>query len=304
MFEPSAPSFKMMFKAASTNCNSLQFSLLSSDAITPLCINLFIHLVAFDFNAGRAKNVKSSLLVFPQEDTLLLKELNHYSHTLNRIIILPNLFQALFALMQRQFIVLAELYNFMEELQSTQTQQALLHYQDGKLVEEALSGSVTLLDACGSSRDLLRGDSSIVESSVSAYESFRKKAKKEITKQLGMLKKMECNKDSSISSLLGQDQNLVFFARVLRESRTITTSIFCSLLLFSQHLEQKVIFDLKVEAKKIGFFFFKQQNKNNDGVVADLNIALCSLLGREKNGGDSIKSEAQGALRVLRDTKC
>ncbi|KAL1348662.1 hypothetical protein AAHE18_07G096200 [Arachis hypogaea] len=119
-----------------------------------------------------------------------------------------------------------------------------------------------------------------------------------------MLKKMECNKDSSISSLLGQDQNLVFFARVLRESRTITTSIFCSLLLFSQHLEQKVIFDLKVEAKKIGFFFFKQQNKNNDGVVADLNIALCSLLGREKNGGDSIKSEAQGALRVLRDTKC
>ncbi|XLT65580.1 hypothetical protein HN873_022019 [Arachis hypogaea] len=236
------------------------------------------------------------LLVFPQEDTLLLKELNHYSHTLNRIIILPNLFQALFALMQRQFIVLAELYNFMEELQSTQTQQALLHYQDGKLVEEALSGSVTLLDACG--------DSSIVESSVSAYESFRKKAKKEITKQLGMLKKMECNKDSSISSLLGQDQNLVFFARVLRESRTITTSIFCSLLLFSQHLEQKVIFDLKVEAKKIGFFFFKQQNKNNDGVVADLNIALCSLLGREKNGGDSIKSEAQGALRVLRDTKC
>ncbi|RYR46916.1 hypothetical protein Ahy_A07g032774 isoform F [Arachis hypogaea] len=213
---------------------------------------------------------------------------------------------------ERQFIVLAELYNFMEELQSTQTQQALLHYQDGKLVEEALSGSVTLLDACGSSRDLLlalreqvqRGDSSIVESSVSAYESFRKKAKKEITKQLGMLKKMECNKDSSISSLLGQDQNLVFFARVLRESRTITTSIFCSLLLFSQHLEQKVIFDLKVEAKKIGFFFFKQQNKNNDGVVADLNIALCSLLGREKNGGDSIKSEAQGALRVLRDTKC
>ncbi|RYR46911.1 hypothetical protein Ahy_A07g032774 isoform L [Arachis hypogaea] len=56
---------------------------------------------------------------------------------------------------ERQFIVLAELYNFMEELQSTQTQQALLHYQDGKLVEEALSGSVTLLDACGSSRDLL-----------------------------------------------------------------------------------------------------------------------------------------------------
>ncbi|XLT36883.1 hypothetical protein S245_067655, partial [Arachis hypogaea] len=43
----------------------------------------------------------------------------------------------------------------------------------------------------------------------------------------------------------------------------------------------------------------KELNKNNDGVVADLNIALCSLLGREKNGGDSINSEVQGALRVL-----
>ncbi|XP_057758497.1 uncharacterized protein LOC130979147 [Arachis stenosperma] len=223
---------------------------------------------------------------------------------------------------QNGLVVLADLYNFMEELlQSTQTQQALLHHQDGKLVEESLSGSVTLLDACGSSRDLLlslreqvqllqlairrtrRGDSSIVESSVSAYECFRKKAKKEITKQLGMLKKMESNKDSSISSLLGQDQNLVFFARVLRESRTITTSIFCSLLLFMSMPTLGTKGSSLISKLKPKRLFFsssnKEQNKSNDGVVADLNTALCSLLGREKNGGDSIKSEVQGALRVL-----
>ncbi|MED6193828.1 hypothetical protein PIB30_022876 [Stylosanthes scabra] len=222
---------------------------------------------------------------------------------------------------QNGLVVLAELYNCMEELfQSAQTQQALLHHQDGKLVEEALSGSVTLLDACGSARDLLlalreqvqslqsairrtrRGDSSIVESSVSAYECFRKKAKKEITKQLGLLKKMENNKDCSISSLLGQDQNLVFFARVLRESRTITNSIFCSLLLFMSMpaLGTKGSSLISKLKPKLFSSSNKEQNKNNDGVVADLNTALCSLIGRDKNGGDSIKSsEVEGALRVL-----
>ncbi|MED6136625.1 hypothetical protein PIB30_057676 [Stylosanthes scabra] len=221
---------------------------------------------------------------------------------------------------QNGLVVLAELYNCMEELfQSTQTQQALLHHQEGKLVEEALSGSVTLLDACGSARDLLlalreqvhslqsairrtrRGDSSIVESSVSAYECFRKKAKKEITKQLGLLKKMENNnnKDSSISSLLGQDQNLVFFARVLRESRTITNSIFCSLLLFMSMPALGTKGSSLISKLKPKRLLFSSSNKNSDGVVADLNTALCSLLGRDKNGGDSIKSDAEGALRVL-----
>ncbi|OIW09632.1 hypothetical protein TanjilG_28231 [Lupinus angustifolius] len=109
---------------------------------------------------------------------------------------------------QSDLILLAELYNCMEELfHSPLTQKTLVHYQNGKLVEEALCGSVTLLDACGTARDLLlsikehvetlqsairrrRGDSSI-ESSIATYESFRKKAKKEITKQLSAMKRME-----------------------------------------------------------------------------------------------------------------
>ena len=213
---------------------------------------------------------------------------------------------------QNGLVVLAELYSCMEELfRSPQTQQALVRYQDGKLVEEALSGSVTLLDACGSARDLLlalrehvqslqsairrrRGDSSI-ESSVSAYESFRKKAKKEIAKQLGQLKRMD-NKVSSIP-LFGQDQQLVFLARVLREASTITISILCSLLLFmSMPAFGTKGSSLISKLKPKRLFSSQKEQKNTDG-VADLTAALCSLLGREKNS-DS-KCEVQGALRVL-----
>lgn len=43
---------------------------------------------------------------------------------------------------QNDLVVLAELYNCIEELfHSPQNQQALLHYQDGKLISETLCGS-------------------------------------------------------------------------------------------------------------------------------------------------------------------
>ena len=214
---------------------------------------------------------------------------------------------------QSDLVVLAELYNCMEELlHSPQTKQALVHYQNGELAEDAQCGSVTLLDACGAARDLLlalkehvqslqsamrrrrRGDSSI-ESSIYAYESFRKKAKKEIAKQLGQLKRMD-NKVSSIP-LFGQDQQLVFLARVLREASTITISILCSLLLFmSMPALGTKGSSLISKLKPKRLFSSQKEQKNTDG-VADLTAALCSLLGREKNS-DS-KCEVQGALRVL-----
>ncbi|XLR01169.1 hypothetical protein S83_067367, partial [Arachis hypogaea] len=115
------------------------------NAITPLCINLFIHLVAFDFDAGRAKNVKSIRSIsFPSRthpssqriESLFTHLKPHYysSQSFSSTIC----FDA--ETIQKGLVVLAELYNFMEELlQSTQTQQALLHHQDGKIVEEELS---------------------------------------------------------------------------------------------------------------------------------------------------------------------
>ncbi|TKY70272.1 hypothetical protein E2542_SST06562 [Spatholobus suberectus] len=213
---------------------------------------------------------------------------------------------------QSDLVVLAELYNCMEELfHSPQTQQTLLRCQDGKLVEEALCGSVTLLDTCESARDLLlvlkehmqtlhsavrrrKGDSSI-ESSISAYDSFKKKAKKAIAKQLGPLKRMQ-NKVNSFS-FSDQDQQLAFLARVLRESSTITISIFRSLLLFlSMPTFGTKGSSLISKLKPMVLFSSQKEQKNTNG-VADLNNVLCSLLRRDKNGDSN--GEFQRALGVL-----
>ncbi|XP_020207631.1 uncharacterized protein LOC109792622 [Cajanus cajan] len=214
---------------------------------------------------------------------------------------------------QSDLVVLAELYNCMEELfHSPQTQQALLHYQNGKLVEEALCGSVTLLDACGTARDLLlalkehmqalqsamrrrRGYSSI-ESSICEYDSFKKKAKKEITKQLEAMKRME-NKVNSFA-LVGQsqtqDQHLIFLARVLREASIITISIFRSLLLFLSMPGLRTKGTSMISKLKPRLFSSEKEHKNIN--VVDLS-SVCTLLGRGNQS--DVKFEVQSALRVL-----
>ncbi|XP_058736533.1 uncharacterized protein LOC131608950 [Vicia villosa] len=204
---------------------------------------------------------------------------------------------------QSDLVVLAELYNCMEELfHSQQTQQALLHYQNGKLVEDSLGGSVTLLDACSSSRELLlnlkqhvhtiqsairrrRGNSSSsVERSIDEYDCFRKKAKKEISKQLCEMKRME-NK-VKVFSLMGQDQNMIFLAGVLRETSMITISIFRSLLLF---ISTPIIRTTKGSSliSKLNptrLFSSEKEQKNTDfagflSVLEKLNDNVCDLEG-------------------------
>lgn len=211
---------------------------------------------------------------------------------------------------QNDLVVLAELYNCMEELfHSPQTQQALLHYQKGKLVEEALSGSVTLLDACSTSRDLLlalkehvqtlqsamrrrRGDSSI-ETRICEYDGFRKNTKKEIAKQLGAMKRME-NKVNCFSIMgQAQDQHLIFLARALREASTITISIFRSLLLFLSMPGLRTKGSSMISKLKPMKLFSSEKEQKNTHVVD-----LSSLLGRGKHSDDA-KVEVQSALRVL-----
>ncbi|XP_027915408.1 uncharacterized protein LOC114174878 [Vigna unguiculata] len=213
---------------------------------------------------------------------------------------------------ESDLVVLAELYKCMEELfHSPQTQQGLLHYQNGKLVEEALCGSVTLLDACGSGRDLLlalkeqvqtlqsamrrrRGDSSI-EKSICEYNSFRKKAKKDIAKQLGAMKRME-NKVNCCSLMSQtQDQHLIFLAKVLREASIITISIFRSLLLFLSMPGLRTKGTSVISKLKPTRLFSSDKEQKNTNVV-DLS-ALCSLLGRGKHS--DAKVELQSTLRVL-----
>jgi hypothetical protein len=204
---------------------------------------------------------------------------------------------------QSDLVVLAELYNCMEELfHSQQTKQALLHYQNGKLVEDSLHGSVTLLDACDSSRELLlnlkqnvqtlqsairrrRGNStSTIESSIHEYDCFRKKAKKEISKQLCEMKKME-NKVKAFS-IMGQDQNLIFLAKVLREANIITISIFRSLLLFISMPRLKPTKGSSLISKLNPTRLFSSENekKNTDfeallRVLETLNVGVCGLEG-------------------------
>ncbi|XP_027348632.1 uncharacterized protein LOC113860164 [Abrus precatorius] len=211
---------------------------------------------------------------------------------------------------QSDLVLLAELYNCMQELfHSRQTHQALLRYQDGKLVEEALCGSVTLLDACGVARDLSlalkehvqtlqsairrrRGDSSI-ERSICEYDNFRKKAKKEIAKQLSALKRM----DSKVIcfSVMGEDQHIVFLARVLRDASTITISIFRSLFLFLSMPGLRTKGSSMISKLKPMRLFSSEKEQENTNVV-DLS-AVCSHIGRGKHS--DYKVEVQSALKVL-----
>lgn len=150
---------------------------------------------------------------------------------------------------QAALVGLAELYNSVGELvQSCSTQQALVHYKEGKLVEEALNESVVLIDSCSYARDIIlmmkqsiqtlqsalrrKGADSSIESYVRAYFSFRRKAKKDITSCLGSLKRMEHNDRTSLPLLDLPNHDLLPLIRLLREARTINISIFGELLSF------------------------------------------------------------------------
>ncbi|XP_057469662.1 uncharacterized protein LOC130758743 [Actinidia eriantha] len=127
---------------------------------------------------------------------------------------------------------LAELYICVEDLiLSPVTQQALLQHQNGIIVEEALEGSIGLLDSCSVVQDSLammkehvqdlesvlrrKGGDLSVGSNIDAYMCCRKKVKKEIGKGLRELKKSE-NRIGS-NPLLDVNQYLSTVVRVLRE---------------------------------------------------------------------------------------
>ncbi|KAA8547568.1 hypothetical protein F0562_003997 [Nyssa sinensis] len=142
---------------------------------------------------------------------------------------------------------LVELYSCVEELlHSPLTQQALLQHQHEMLVEEALEGSVGLLDSCGVARDLFlamkehgqalqsvlrrKGGDLSIENNISAYMCLRKKVQKEIVKSLRTLKQIENKIGSSI--LLDVNHHLSMVIGVLREVTVITISVFRSFFLF------------------------------------------------------------------------
>ncbi|CAL9228152.1 unnamed protein product [Arabidopsis halleri] len=137
---------------------------------------------------------------------------------------------------------LTELYGCVHELlESPYVKHTLIHHQKGKLLEDSLDGSVLLLDVYEATREVivtmrehvtnlksaLRRKGS-VEKEAKAYVNLRKKAKKEITKQINALKKI---KTRDISTNIDHD-SAIASTSVLRETIEITVSIFRHLLLF------------------------------------------------------------------------
>ncbi|KAF9622276.1 hypothetical protein IFM89_030318 [Coptis chinensis] len=219
---------------------------------------------------------------------------------------------------QMALVGLAELYKCVEDfIHLPLTQQVLVHHQHEKSVEEALDESVSLLDVCGTARDMLltmkggiqdlqsalrrkRGEESSMEKQSSAYICLRKKMKKDITKGLAVLKKLNENNGSSI---LEQNHHLAIVVRVLREVSTVTISIFQNLLSFLSVTEPKrklVGWSLvsKVMKKKPVVSRREQENVNE---VESVDIGVHALCGQNSSSAAEVEKVqiAQKRLKTL-----
>ncbi|MCD7448740.1 hypothetical protein HAX54_045679 [Datura stramonium] len=142
---------------------------------------------------------------------------------------------------------LVELYNsFQELIQCPNTQKTLVQHQNGAFVEEALEGSLELLDSCATIRNLFcnikekvqhlqsalrrKGGDSSIERDIGNYFHFRKKMMKDIAKNLRKLKHMENRVGTSL--FLDIEQHL-------REVTGITICIFKALLVFLSSQDTK-----------------------------------------------------------------
>ncbi|KAK9164986.1 hypothetical protein Scep_000177 [Stephania cephalantha] len=142
---------------------------------------------------------------------------------------------------------LAELYECIHNLlQTPHAQQAQVSIRQENWVDEVLDGSVRLLDLCDNSRNILlqmreavqalqialrrRGGEASWESCISDYICCQKKAKKEIEKCLGELKRLEAKLGSS--SLPDSEHHLSTAVDALREASRSSICVFRSLLSF------------------------------------------------------------------------
>ncbi|CAN4083534.1 unnamed protein product [Withania somnifera] len=144
------------------------------------------------------------------------------------------------ARIQASVVGLVELYSsFQELIQCPNTQKVIVQHQNGTFVEEALEGSLELLDSCANIRNLFctikeqvqhlqsalrrKGGDSSTERDIGDYFVTRKKMQKEIGKNLRKLKHMENRVGSSM--FLDIEQHL-------REVTEMTLSVFKALLVF------------------------------------------------------------------------
>ncbi|KAK9074797.1 hypothetical protein SSX86_003115 [Deinandra increscens subsp. villosa] len=121
------------------------------------------------------------------------------------------------------------------------TQQALTQNQCTDLVNELLDKSISLMDICGSTRDLVsqvKENARVVQSAmrrrrkgeVSLTTSFIKNLKKDANKAMTSLKQI----DEKIGGIkpLDMDRNLLAAIKVVRDVGVVRSSVYKSLLLF------------------------------------------------------------------------
>lgn len=146
------------------------------------------------------------------------------------------------------FEALKELHNTANNLlHSPVIKQSLVSYQQEKHVYEVSEASLSMLDACGNTKDVLLlvkdhlqelqstfrrisiGETAATKSKLSGFYIHRKKLRKELLNCLRALKGMK-NNDIMNSDLYSIDHNLGVVVNVLREVRATNVSIVESLM--------------------------------------------------------------------------
>lgn len=217
------------------------------------------------------------------------------------------------------FTRLSELYNSIEELiHSPLTLKALRFQQHTELLlEEALEGSVGLLDACTAARELMftlkekvqdlqsalrrRGADSVTESSIRAYITFRKNMKKEILKILRESKRLEGKCNAKLAFLPLDNYHFLMVIKTLRETSEITKTCLQSLLMF---------FSAPVNKTKYGSSFLlsklmtvgadKEQKCLSEMGIVD--VAVCDLYRQTRKGGAKVDVQMElSRLETLDD---
>ncbi|RZC66883.1 hypothetical protein C5167_010572 [Papaver somniferum] len=173
------------------------------------------------------------------------------------------------------------------------TQKSCSIAQDEKLVDQVLDESVTVLDVCDTTKNLLvqmkenvrelqcglrrRGGESTAESNIDAYTCSRKKLRKEMVKSIGSLKKMESKFESHSINVIDQDNHLVIVARLLREVSSITISVFRSLLQFLSVSSSRSTSKWSLVSKLLNQKEKSLQNQDIHNEVESVDVALHNL---------------------------
>lgn len=148
---------------------------------------------------------------------------------------------------QSNVLQLAELYNSVQDLlESANARKVVVKHENGAIVEEALEVSVGLLDSCSAISELysaMKENLQILQSAlrrkgddasvISSYLSFRKKAKKEVTKGIRALKQMENKEQSSLHANNMEDHLLVLTTMMLKRVSVFTIPVFRSFLSYA-----------------------------------------------------------------------